>query len=390
MNKKWPECVLGDLITLKRGYDLPRRERVLGSYPIVSSSGVSGFHNEAKVKAPGVVTGRNGTIGEVFYIKQDFWPLNTSLYVQDFKGNDKRFISYFLKTLHLESQNVGGAVPGVNRNHLHKLKLRCPPLPIQKKIAAILSAYDDLIENNNRRIALLEQMAEEIYREWFVRMRFPGYEQATFHQGVPEGWEVVKLGDVINIVMGQSPKSEFYNNRGDGLPFSQGVGTYGVRYPKHEVYCSVVGRIAQKGDILFSVRAPVGRLNIADCKMIIGRGLAAMNHKKGYNSYLFYMLRNHFTNEDMIGNGAIFNSVSKKELISTKILYPKDHLIRRCNNIVQKIDLKIANLYSSLKILKQTRDRLLSRLISGKLSVEQLDIQFPPSMEEMEEARESG
>ena len=199
MNKKWPECVLGDLITLKRGYDLPRRERVLGSYPIVSSSGVSGFHNEAKVKAPGVVTGRNGTIGEVFYIKQDFWPLNTSLYVQDFKGNDKRFISYFLKTLHLESQNVGGAVPGVNRNHLHKLKLRCPPLPIQKKIAAILSAYDDLIENNNRHIALLEQMAEEIYREWFVRMRFPGYEQATFHKGVPEGWEMVKLGDICQI-----------------------------------------------------------------------------------------------------------------------------------------------------------------------------------------------
>jgi type I restriction enzyme, S subunit len=106
---KWKKCSLGDVINLKRGYDLPSRERLIGQYPIVSSSGISGFHKEAMVKAPGVVTGRYGTIGEVFYITQDFWPLNTSLYVQNFKGNDPRFISYFLKTLDLGSQNVAGA-----------------------------------------------------------------------------------------------------------------------------------------------------------------------------------------------------------------------------------------------------------------------------------------
>ncbi|WP_419594581.1 restriction endonuclease subunit S, partial [Thiolapillus sp.] len=169
MTDIWKDCVLGDVVNLKRGYDLPKKKRVDGEFPIVSSSGISGFHVEAKVKGPGVVTGRYGTLGEVFYISGDFWPLNTALYVQDFKGNNRKFISYFLKTLHLGTQNVAGAVPGVNRNYLHMLPVRTPPLILQQKIAAILSAYDDLIENNLRRIKILEEMTQNLYREWFVK-----------------------------------------------------------------------------------------------------------------------------------------------------------------------------------------------------------------------------
>ena len=107
-------------------------------------------------------------------------------------------------------------------------------------------------------------------------MRFPGYKNAKFVKGVPEGWTEKSLINEIDLLMGQSPKSEFYNTIGKGLPFNQGVGTYGERFPKREVYCSVLGRVAEEGDILFSVRAPVGRINIADTKMIIGRGLASI------------------------------------------------------------------------------------------------------------------
>lgn len=296
--------------------------------------------------------------------------------------NNFRFVYYLLRANRplIFSYNSGIDTPIVPKSVFEKIELKIPPLPVQKKIAAILSAYDDLIEKNNRRIAILEKMAEEIYREWFVRLRFPGHEQVKFNKGIPEGWEVVKIGKIANIVMGQSPKSEFYNQSGDGLPFNQGVGTYGDRFPKRETYCSVQGRIANEGDILFSVRAPVGRLNIADCKMIIGRGLAAINHKKGYNSYLFYLLEYYFSNEDIIGNGSIFNSVGKDELESVKILLPNKDFISRYNNLVKPIDTNIENIYKLLNILKQTRDRLLTRLISGKLSVENLDIQFSPSM----------
>ena len=197
-----------------------------------------------------------------------------------------------------------------------------PPLDAQKKIAAILSAYDELIENNQRRIALLEKMAEEIYREWFVRfvrLRFPGHGNVRKIKGVPEGWRASCLGNIAKFTMGQSPSSVFYNEVGDGLPFHQGVGTYGDRFPRTITYCSEDGRRAQKGDILFSVRAPVGRLNIADQEMIIGRGLAAVRHKKVHNSYLYYLLKTAFANEDIIGNGSIFNSVVKDELAKSHL-----------------------------------------------------------------------
>ena len=115
----WRECLLGDVLTLQRGFDLPNRHRRDGTVPIVSSSGITGFHSEARVIGPGVITGRYGTLGEVFYVDREFWPLNTTLYVRDFKGNDPLFLSYFLRTLDLSSQNTAGAVPGLNRKALH-------------------------------------------------------------------------------------------------------------------------------------------------------------------------------------------------------------------------------------------------------------------------------
>jgi type I restriction enzyme S subunit len=127
MTTEWQECNLGDVVTLQRGYDLTQRDRRDGSIPVVSSSGISGYHDTAKVKGPGVVTGRYGTLGEVFYIEEDFWPHNTTLFVKDFKGNHPRFISYFLYMLNFAYQNAAGAVPGINRNALHLLPVKIPP-----------------------------------------------------------------------------------------------------------------------------------------------------------------------------------------------------------------------------------------------------------------------
>jgi type I restriction enzyme S subunit len=138
----WKECILGDVINLKRGYDLPDRERVFGNFPVISSSGIFRYHNEPKVKGPGVVTGRYGTLGKVFYVETDFWPLNTTLYVQDFKGNNPRYVSYLLQTIGLAEQNFASSVPGVNRNILHQLTVKIPSITIQVKIATILSSID--------------------------------------------------------------------------------------------------------------------------------------------------------------------------------------------------------------------------------------------------------
>ena len=219
MGSQWCECTLGDVITLKRGYDLPKRMRKVGNIPVVSSSGVSDYHNKAMVKGPGVATGRYGTIGNVYYIEQDFFPLNTSLYVQDFKSNDPRFISYYLKTINYLSCSDKAAVPGVNRNHLHSLKVNIPPLSEQKSIAHILGTLDDKIELNRRMNETLEAMARALFKDWFVdfgpvRAKAEGREAYlpeeiwglfpdSFEDSelgeIPRGWGVCSVGDLLTL-----------------------------------------------------------------------------------------------------------------------------------------------------------------------------------------------
>lgn len=198
----WRDCSLGDVITLKRGHDLPEKKRVPGPVPVVSSSGITGSHNVAKAAPPGVITGRYGTIGEVFYVDQPYWPHNTALYVIDYKGNDPRFVAYLLRNTLRNYKTEKAAVPGVDRNVLHTLKVRVPSANEQAAIVSILSIFDDLIENNRRRIALLEKAARLLYREWFVHFRFPGHEHAKIIDGIPEGWSRRYLGDVVTTQYG--------------------------------------------------------------------------------------------------------------------------------------------------------------------------------------------
>ena len=183
------DCRLGDFVILQRGHDLPESHARPADVPVVSSSGITGRHNALKANAPGVVTGRYGTLGEVFYVEEDYWPLNTALYVTDFKGGHPRFVAYFLRNVLQNYQSDKAAVPGINRNVLHELRIRVPGSATQERIVDFLSAYDDLIENSRRRMALLEEPAKQLYEEWFVRLRFPGFEHTETADGVPRGWE---------------------------------------------------------------------------------------------------------------------------------------------------------------------------------------------------------
>lgn len=320
----------------------------------------------------------NGKIAQIKGLKRNRGIGSTEFFV--FRGkkdiSDNDFVYYLSKTNLVRDTAVNSMTGASGRQRadmkaVKKIPVLLPPLPTQQRIASFLSAYDNLIEVNYQRIKLLEEIARELYKEWFVRMRFPGYKKTKFVKGVPVGWEITTLADEVNFKMGQSPKSEFYNEDGNGLPFHQGVGTYGERFPEHKIFCSVNGRTAEEGDILFSVRAPVGRLNIADRKLIIGRGLSAMRHKKGLNNYLYYLLQNEFSKEDIIGNGSIFNSVGKDELKRFKIFQVGD-FAKQFNSWVKPIDEQLFILIQQNNQLRQIRDRLLPRLISGKLEVKEL------------------
>ena len=255
MGSEWCTKTLGDVIELKRGYDLPKQNRQAGDVPIISSSGVSDVHLEAKVTGPGVITGRYGTIGQVFYSKADFWPLNTTLYVKDFKGNDPKFVYYFLQTINYREYSDKAAVPGVNRNHLHMADISFPSdISTQREIAHILGTLDDKIELNRQMNTTLEAMAQAMFKSWFVdfdpvidnalaagnpipdeladraerrakaaqqqsaeqphtlpaaiRQHFPDRFVFTESMGwVPEGWEMAQIKDIAKTIKGKSYKS---------------------------------------------------------------------------------------------------------------------------------------------------------------------------------------
>ena len=310
---------------------------------------------------------------KIWYADKNGSCSNDVLVVRADEDIDSKFLYYVLSDNNFFNYDTvtskGTKMPRGTQTAIMKYLVPDINVGKQRKIADILSAYDNLIENNNKRIKLLEQMAENLYKEWFVRFRFPGYEDVEFENGIPKGWKIESLSDIADIIMGQSPESENYNTNCIGLPFHQGVGSYGDFYLIDGVYSTKGNRIAEANSIIFSVRAPVGRINITLNKIILGRGVAGINSVKGYNAYLLWMLKNRFQQEDIIGNGSIFASVTKKELFGFKMFMPNEDLIQKFDSIASGIESVMRNISLINSNLKKQRDTLLPRLMSGKIEV---------------------
>jgi len=350
---------LGHFLTLKRGYDLPEHARVPGEVPVVSSSGVTGTHKEAKVDGPGVVTGRYGTLGEVFYIDEPFWPLNTALYVQDFKGNHRRFVSYILKWILTGTQSDKAAVPGVNRNDLHARKVKVPDDPSeQAAIASVLSAYDDLIENNRRRIHLLEQAARLLYKEWFVHLRFPGHEHTKIIEGVPEGWEKKQVKELLAKVKrpGKIQKSDYLAD-GPIACIDQSREFIGGYTDQREAM------IDELPMIVFGDHTRI--LKFIDFPFACGADgtqLLTTNDSKLSQEFFFFSL-------DAIDLSNYFYARHFKFLKDQHILRPTDMLIEQFTDIARPAMKQVKVLRHQNGELAKARDLLLPKLMNGEVAV---------------------
>lgn len=170
MNSEWRIKKLGDILTLQRGHDLPSQERKVGEIPVMGSSGVTGYHDQYKAKGPGVIIGRSGnSMGQISYVSGNYWPLNTCLYVTDFKGNSPEFLYYFLKQIDFDQFNSGSAQKSLNRNAVYPFEVNFPSrYDIQSVIASFLFSLEKKIEVNQRINHTLEQMAQALFKSWFV------------------------------------------------------------------------------------------------------------------------------------------------------------------------------------------------------------------------------
>lgn len=296
---------------------------------------------------------------------------------------DPQFLFHFLRSPlaqeRLRRRASGTTVSGIRQPELRAVEVSLLTRASQEKVGRILDDLDDLIENNRRRIEVLEQMVQAIYREWFVRFRYPGHEDATFVDSllgaIPAGWEVRPLKGVASIVMGQSPPSEFYNDVGEGKPFHQGVTDFGAHFPTHRKFCTAEGRAAGEGAILVSVRAPVGRINLALDDIVIGRGLAAVNSSYSRQALLYRHLKHRvFAEEDSLGGGTIFKAITKRELEQVPVLCGPSELEALADRMFGDALELLRRLTYATRRLAEVRGLLLPRLVTGQLDVARLDL----------------
>ena len=327
LSSQWREMPLGDVVELKRGYDLPKKKRIAGSVPLVSSSGISDYHAEAKVRGPGVVTGRYGTLGQVYFLRDDFWPLNTTLYVRDFKGNDPRFIAYFLESLDFSAYSDKAAVPGLNRNHLHQALVRLPPLPEQRAIAHVLGTLDDKI---------------------------------------PEGWAVKPLGDVIEM---HDKKRVPLNSRERAKRRGQFryYGAVGVvDYVDDFLFDGVYVLVGEDGSVIDSDGRPV--VQYVWGQFWVNNHAHVLRGRSGFSNEHLSLLLGELSIMPYV-TGAVQPKLSQKNLKSIPIVLPGEAATMAFANQIEPVFDSVRDNSDEIEPLAALRDEVLPRLVSGEVGV---------------------
>ncbi|HEV2328795.1 MAG TPA: restriction endonuclease subunit S [Verrucomicrobiae bacterium] len=362
--KKWRTFSLGEVLTLQRGFDLPAQDRKPGTVPIVTSAGISGTHAEAKIKAPGVVTGRYGTVGQVYYVTKDFWPHNTTLFVKDFKGNDPRFASYLLRTINFLSCSDKSSVPGVNRNHLHQIEVQIPDPDEQRAIANVLGTLDDKIELNRQMNETLEGLAQTLFKNWFVDAA------AT---KLPKGWREGTLGEVA-----ENPRRGIQPDQ-----IKSSTPYIGLEHmPRRCIALSDWGHADElesnkfefeRGEILFGKLRPYfHKVGVAPVDGVCSTDILVVRPK---SPEWFGFVLGHVSSVELVNHtnaastGTKMPRASWNDVARFEVALPPESVAAEFTDLIRSmIDRMVANIHES-RTLAELRDTLLPKLLSGELRV---------------------
>lgn len=367
---EWKEVTISDIANLKNGKKRPSKS---GDVPVFGGNGIMDYVNSFNDEDT-IVIGRVGAYcGCVYLSKGKCWVSDNAIAAKAKECNDNEYLYYLLSSLNLNHHHIGGAQPLMTQDIIGKIEVIVPQkVDDQRRIASILSSLDRKIELNNKINAELEEMAQAIFKNWFVD--FEPFKEGKFVESelgmIPEGWRVGTLADIAEITMGQSPAGNSLNENREGMIFYQGSSDFGFRFPSIRVFTTEPKRLAVTNSVLFSVRAPVGDINVAKEECCIGRGVASIKSKYGHDSYLFYTMKSlHKLFDSFEGEGTVFGSINKKTLSTIQILLPSDSIVEQFNNIVSSFDDRIRSLSDESSRLSALRDTLLPKLMSGELEV---------------------
>ena len=381
---KLEECILGDLVEFQRGYDLPKSKFVEGKYPVQSSNGILGYHNEYKVEGPGITIGRSGTVGNPHLIRENFFPHNTSLFVKEFKGNDIEYIYYLLQYLDLGNQKSGSGVPTMNRNHLHPIKIRAyRDKTCQQRTIKILSLIDKKIQINNQINQELEAMAKTLYDYWFVQFDFPDQNGKPYKSSggkmvyhpelkceIPEGWGVENLFDIADVQYGYPFSTDYFNSIGEGVPvirIRDILGNDITNYSTEEVedkYKINVGDVLIGMDGNFHMNYWIKE----DC--YLNQRVVKVNSDKLPNMVLKYQIEPFIKLREKSVSRTTVGHLSDKDLKAINVILPKEKYL---SSIFDKFESILENIIINQQQnqeLTQLRDWLLPMLINGQVKVE--------------------
>ncbi|WP_396270777.1 restriction endonuclease subunit S [Ideonella sp.] len=377
---------LGDLLNLKRGYDLPENQRRSGPYPVISSAGITGFHDEYMVDGQGVVTGRYGTLGEMYYVNGKYWPHNTALYVATFKDNDPKYIYYLLSCLGRIRTSDKSAVPGVNRNELHEMAVPAiTDKDQQKKIAAVLTALDAKIDCNNRINAELEAMAKTLYEYWFVQFDFPDgngkpYKSsggkmvynAMLKREIPEGWEDGSLWGIARYFNGLAMQ-KYRPIYSDYLPVikikEMGEGlSASTEKARPDIPQDA---IVDDGDVLFSWSATLDVKIWSQGKGALNQHIFKVTSNKYPKTFYYFELLRYLTHFKMMAEKrkTTMGHITHDHLKQSRICIPPIELIDIAHERIAPIFKKHLMNAKDNQQLAQLRDWLLPLLMNGQVTV---------------------
>lgn len=386
----WEDKKLGDVLNFRRGHDLPKKEIVFGKYPVIGSNGIIGYHNECTTKGPCITIGRSGNVGKPHFSSNDCWAHNTTLYVDDFKGNDPRFLFYFLKTLELSHYGGGSAVPTLNRNHIHPINIKIPiNVNEQKSIANILTALDEKIETNNQINKKLEEMAQAIFKQWFVDFEFPNENGKPYKSSggemveselvmIPKGWRVGSATEQFSVQSGGTPKTnapEYWNGE---IPFftpkdSHVSSIFVIDTEKtitNEGLSKCNSKLYDVGTVFITARGTVGNVAMAGRKMAMNQSCYALIPNEGFNyNYIYFLIIQLVKTLQMNASGSVFDAIIVSTFSSLKTVIPSKEIVEKFNPIVQNLFSLVLNNIKENKKLETIRDTLLPKLMSGEIRV---------------------
>ncbi|HCL7484329.1 TPA: restriction endonuclease subunit S, partial [Escherichia coli] len=365
---------LNEFITLQRGFDLPQDKRIKGDIPVIASTGIVGYHNEEKVQAPGVVIGRSGSIGGGQYITNNFWPLNTTLWVKDFKGHHPRFVYYLLKSIDFSQFNVGSGVPTLNRNHLSGVLVADTSYSYEKEVSNVIGILDDKINLNKKINQTLEQMSQTLFKSWFVdfdpvidnaldagnpipealqsraelrqkvrnsadfkplpaeiRSLFPSEFEETELGWVPKGWKIDNIGGLSDkIFSGGTPNTSTEEYWNGALNWFSSGETRNALIIETEKKITATGvknsstRLSVAGDILIASAGQGhtrGQTSLNTIDTYINQSVVCIRPiKPSYSTWLYFNLSSRYTEMRAISDShSIRGSLTTKLISSMKV-----------------------------------------------------------------------